>query len=189
MLEVLNQLEKYCRDRSLVSLRRDDIDVNSTQGLVLGYSSELILIQDVYDFFVDGLHILNIRDITSVESTKTDCLQRKILLEEGLMSDEGSGHDYPLSCWKDLLSHVVASKQIVIIEDEDPADDIFLIGRIARVTDYDVHVHYFNGMAEWEPDPRKMTFEYITRCKLFTNYTNKYQSYFERYPDRDFECM
>ena len=186
MSEVLKQLELHLSDRSLVSLRRDEIDENSLQGFILGYSDELTLIQHIYDFNHEGLNVVNTPDITSIDSTDTAQLHRLILAEEGLIPDIGPFDDAPLSAWKDLLGYFAATNPIVILECEQPEDDVFLIGRIARLTDYEAHIHYFNGAAEWEADPRKMTYEYITRFQVFTNYTNKYQAYFERHPERDF---
>lgn len=186
MPEVLKQLELHLSDRSMVSLRRDEIDENCLQGFILGYSDGLTLIQHIYDFHHDGLSVVNTPDITSIDSTDTDKLHRLMLAEEGLIPGIGPFDDAPLSAWKDLLGYFAPTNPIVILESEQPEDEVFLIGRIARLTENEAHIHHFNGAGEWEPDPRKMSYEYITRFQVFTNYANKYHSYFERHPERDF---
>ena len=61
----------------LVSIKREKIDGNKIQGFIIDESGGLILVSYVYDFNLDGLMVLRKKDITKLETTKTD----KLLLE------------------------------------------------------------------------------------------------------------
>ena len=59
----MHQLAKHQKQRNLVSIRRGEIDGCSIQGFVLGLSENLVLLQYVYDFHLDGLMLLRTADI------------------------------------------------------------------------------------------------------------------------------
>lgn len=50
----MDRLFEFARERKLVSINRDAIDSNSIQGFILGFSDELVVIQYIYDFRLDG---------------------------------------------------------------------------------------------------------------------------------------
>ncbi len=185
MSELSSILESYRRDGDLVSIERDDITDASVHGIVLDYSNELLIIRHLSDFVWDGLQVLSIKDITSIDSGETNELHLQMLEEEGCLSNLQAVPQYPLSNWQALLTHIQAQNKLIILEDEHPEDDLFFLGRIARLNDYEVHLHYFNVTAEWESDTGKIGYNYITRCQLFSNYANMYESHFKRYPEKD----
>ncbi len=78
----MNDLNEMMTDRKLVSIRRDAIDSNSIQGFVLAASDELLLIQYVYDFNLDGLMVLRLSDVTEIKSGATDKFQKQLLIDE-----------------------------------------------------------------------------------------------------------
>jgi hypothetical protein len=79
-------LSKLKAGRSLMSIRREEIDGNRIQEFILGHSKELVLINYVYDFKLDGLMVLRLSDITDICSDNTDIFQTQILKEDGLYS-------------------------------------------------------------------------------------------------------
>jgi hypothetical protein len=58
--------------RDLVSIERSNIDQNSIQAFVLASSDELIVLQYVYDFTLNGLMVLRTKDVTKVRCSATD---------------------------------------------------------------------------------------------------------------------
>lgn len=68
---------------------------------MLDFSNELLLIQYVYDFNLDGLMALRVSDVTSIEFTKTDMLQTQFL-EDGVSIRGFSG----AANWDDELSEI-----------------------------------------------------------------------------------
>jgi hypothetical protein len=96
----MDRFANFARDRELVSIRRDDINANSIQGFILGFSDELVLIQYVYDFRLDGLMVLRAADITEVTCNATDELQKKLLIAEGLFQQVPFESSFDLRDWK-----------------------------------------------------------------------------------------
>jgi len=77
-------IKKYKKDRTLVSISRTEIDSNKIQGVILGYSKKLVLLNYIYDFRLDGLMILNRDYISKIGVSKTDKFQKELLIKEGI---------------------------------------------------------------------------------------------------------
>ena len=176
----MHQLAKHQKQRNLVSIRRGEIDGCSIQGFVLGLSENLVLLQYVYDFHLDGLMLLRTADITEVRHTKTAQLQKKLLKQEGLLERVPLEITLDLSDWKSAISQLSAEHGLMIIECEAQDEPDFFIGRVTKTTKLGVQGHYFSGAANWEDEPSKLKFKDITCCQVATNYINFYKRYFER---------
>lgn len=174
-----NMLE-YKNSRTLISIERDKIDDNSIQGFLLEYSNELILIQYIYDFNLDGLMILRRNDITKIKSNATDILQTQLLKDEDLYKNVDFYVKLNLSDWGSILSNIKKDYGLVIIEDEKKEKGIFLIGKIETITKKSVEITHFTGTGTWGEVPTPIDFNDITSCQVNTNYINVYQRYFEK---------
>jgi hypothetical protein len=179
-IRVPSDLKTVAHDRKFVSILRDELDSSSIDGFVLGYSDDLLLIQNVYDFRLDGLKVIRIADITAIESGATREFQKKLLVTEGLFQqiDFESPHD--LRDWSDILTQFSLSRSLVILENEQQDDSIFLIGKIQKIGESGVSLRSFSGVGEWDEYPTLLPFSIITACSVDTNYSNVYQRHFER---------
>jgi hypothetical protein len=81
----MQMLSTHHKKRNLVSIRRSSIDPNSIQGFVVGLSQDLVALEYVYDFQIDGLLVLRRSDITDVRRSKTDEFQQSLLKQEGIV--------------------------------------------------------------------------------------------------------
>jgi hypothetical protein len=176
----VRKLKQYEADGSLISIRREAIDGNKIQGFVLGSSNQLVLLQYVYDFNLDGLMILRTSDISEVARSKTEVLQEQLLVDEGFFSNVPFGYAVDLSNWRSALNDLSGEHSIFILECELLEDPDFAIGRILEVGDDQVCVNYFTGAANWLDQPVPLKYNDITSCQVATNYANVYQRYFER---------
>ncbi len=176
----MNRFTNFARNRELVSIRRDDIDVNSIQGFILGFSDELLLLQYVYDFRLDGLVALRTADITKVTCNATDEFQKNLLITEGLFQQVPFGASFDLRDWKAVITQFSQQYRFIILEDERPEAQVFLIGEIEKITNAIVSLRYFTGAGNWDEKPTKLPFKSITSCQVDTNYINVYQRHFER---------
>ncbi|MDF7809561.1 hypothetical protein P4E94_19140 [Pontiellaceae bacterium B12219] len=173
-------LESYKTSQTLVTIKREKIDGNKIQGFILAYSDELILIQYVYDFNLDGLMVLRISDITSLESTKTDVFQTQILKDEDLYSKITFSSKYDVQSWHSVLSTLGKEYEYIIIEDEDPEFPIFMLGALKKIGNESVSILEFTGTARWQTELSQMCFENISSFQVGNNYSNIYRRYFER---------
>lgn len=177
------RLSKLKAAKSLVSIRRDEIDDNRIQGFILDYSKELILIQYVYDFNLDGLMVLRLSDITDITSDKTDDFQTQILKEEGIYSKGFFKQKYNLTDWKSVFTNIASEHRFVITEDETPENidtPSFILGEVVKIGNKSVTLHGFTGICRWHEKPTKMSFKNISSLQVGNNYAETYERYFER---------
>jgi hypothetical protein len=177
----MHQFAQYQKRRDLVSVRRNEIDDNAIQGFVLASSEELVVLQYVYDFNLDGLMVLRIDDITEVRCSATDKFQKSLLEQEGLIATVSFGSDFALSNWRSVISQLSKEYALMILECEAGDEKDFVIGRILTTTTTGAQVRYFSGAANWVRKPVELKFKDITSCQVGTNYLNVYQRHFERH--------
>jgi len=166
--------------RSLISLRRAGIDDNIIQGFVICASDELVLLQYVYDFRLDGVMVLAVPDITEVRCTATDMFQRTLLEAEGLIEQVPFGMSVNLQNWRSAVDDLANRYPLLILECERQEEPDFVIGRVKEVAQDEVRLEYFSGAANWDEELVRLKYEEITSCQAGTHYTNIYQRHFER---------
>ncbi len=177
------KLSKLKKGKSLVSIRRDEIDGNRIQGFILDYSKELILIQYVCDFKLDGLMVLRLSDMTDIGSNKTDIFQTNMLKKEGLYSTVAFKEKYNVTDWKSVFDNIASKHRFVIAENE-ASDDIdapsFILGEVVKIGNKSVTLHGFTGTSKWFERPTKLKFNDISSFQVGNNYAKTYERYFER---------
>jgi len=176
-----HQLAKHQKQRNLVSIRRDAIDGNAIQGFILDASNELIALQYVYDFNLDGLMFLRVEDITEVKSSTTDKFQKGLLKKEGLLEKVPFGATFALTNWKSLIAQLSKDNEFMILEREAGDEPDLFIGVILKSTRTGVQGRYFSGAANWAESPENLKFRDITSCQVRTNYINVYQRHFQQH--------
>lgn len=176
----MHQIGRHLKQRNLVSIRRDEIDENSIQGFILDSSEDLIALQYVYDFNLDGLMFLRVEDITEVKSSNTSKFQNKLLKQEGLLEKVPFGTTFDLRNWRSLIAQLSAEHELMILEREIGEESDFFIGRVLKTTEASVQGLYFSGAANWAKKPERLKFKDITCCQVGTNYTNVYERYFKK---------
>ena len=176
----MHDLATYQNQRSLISLRRDRIDDHSIQGFVIGASDELVLLQYVYDFRLDGLMVLAVSDITEVRCTATDRFQQTLLAAEGLVEQVPFGLSTNLQDWRSAIDDLASRYPLLILECERLEEPDFVIGRVSKLARDEVWLEWFSGAANWGEKPARFKYKDITSCQVDTNYVNAYQRYFDR---------
>ena len=176
----MQDLRQFHANRSLIALRREVVDDNKIQGFVLGSSDQLVLLQYVYDFNLDGLMILRTSDISEVKCTKTEEFQNQRLADEGLLCKVRFDYAVDLSDWRSAIDDLRREHSIFILECELLKDPDFAIGHILEAGEERVSMKYFTGAGNWLEEPVEFKYGDITSCQVATNYANVYQRYFER---------
>lgn len=180
------QLTNDIKDRSLVAIRREAIDARLIQGIILQFSNDLLLLQYVHDFHLDGQLIVRREDITEIRCRSTDIFQRQLLIDSGLFDRIDFQVSLDLTSFSSLLNHQ-KDKTIVIIEREQPVDACFWIGQHLGSTSQNIRLREFTGSGRWLEDPTDIPADDVTCCQLNTNYIRFYADYFRRHPPADSE--
>lgn len=168
--------------RDLVSIRRDEIDGHLVHGYVLAVSADLVALQVVHEFRLEGLMLLRVADITSVEHSDADVFHRQLLVREGLEQLVPFDRGFALDDWSSAIRQLAGDFPLIIIECESLDDDdaVFLIGRLHAASRESVDIEYFDGVARWDNDLHELAVGEITSCRVDSNYLNVYARHFER---------
>ena len=176
----VHQFAQHQKKRNLVSVHRGEIDENAIQGFVLASSEELVVLQYVYDFRLDGLMVLRAKDVTEVRCSATDKFQKGLLAQEGLLENVPFRAPFDLRDWRSVINQLSKQYALMILECEAEEEKDFVIGRVLKTTSTGVQVEYFSGAANWAESPAKLKFKDVTCCQVGTNYASFYQRHFER---------
>ena len=131
--------------RALISILRKEIDPSSIQGFILASSEELVVLQYVYDFNLDGLMVLSKPEITEIRSTATDKFQRKLLAKEGLLKAVPFETAFDIQCWRSIIRQFAKAYPLIILECERGDEPDLIIGRVEKTTSVAAYIRYFTG--------------------------------------------
>lgn len=176
------QLDAFIQNQALVAIRRDEIDTRCIQGVPLQFSDQLIRLQYVYDFHIDGQLIVRREDITDMLCRSTDRFQRRLLMDNGLFRQIDFNAPIELTSWSTMLSQLHGTP-IVILEQECLSDSQFWMGRLLDVTSRTIRLHEFTGAGRWLDHPTDIPIEAVTCCQRHTNYIKFYADYFDSRAD------
>lgn len=173
-------LSTLLKSRRLVSIRRRDIDGYGIQGFLVGLSDNLLAVEYVYDFQIDGLMVLRRSDITEVRRTATDEFQERLLKKEGIRPGSQTPVSLELDDWSTLIRQLSEHCPLMILERELGPSPEFAIGRPVRATAAQVEFQSFTGTGKWWPKTERLKYSQLTSLQVNTRYLGFYQRYFER---------
>lgn len=178
--DISRLLAEHQLQRDLISVRRDDIDDAAIQGYVLAASSELLALQYIYDFQLDGVMLLRTIDLTDVNCSKTDRFQKELLVREGLEQQIPFGQRFEVTGWHAAIAKLANEFPLMIVECEALDEPEFAIGRVHALHDDLVDFECFTGAANWSAAIEEIALQDVTCCRVDTHYINFYRRHFER---------
>jgi len=180
---MIEDLKKFKKERSLVSIRRKDLITEAFLGFILGFSDDLIFLQYVYDFNLDGFKVIRRSDIEEIKSDEADIFYTQMMKDDGLYQKIDFSRDYDVKDWNTVLSTIAKYYKFVIIEDEIDENKnsfLFVIGKVQKIKKNGVSILGFSGDAEWHDSPTDIEYEKITCITMGSDYANAYERYFQR---------
>ncbi|MBV7540311.1 hypothetical protein [Acidovorax sp. sic0104] len=176
----MQSLTACCQAKSLVSIRRRDVDDYGIQGFLVGISDDLLALEYVYDFQIDGLMILRRSDITEVKRTATDEFQERLLKREGVRPGTQQPVQFELASWQCAIEQLSKHYPLMILERELGPSPEFVIGKPLRTTKAQVEFHTFTGVGQWSDKKVRLKYSQMTCLQVNTRYMAFYQRHFER---------
>jgi hypothetical protein len=173
-------LSALLKAKSLVSIRRSDVDDYGIQGFLVGLSEDLLAIDYVYDFQIDGIMVLRRSDITEVKRTGTDEFQERLLKKEGIRPGMQESMPLDLGGWKAVIQQISQHFPLLILERELGPSPKFAIGRALRATAAQVEFQSFTGTGKWLAKTERLKYSQITCLQANNRYLGFYQRHFER---------
>lgn len=176
----MQSLANCLKAKSLLSVRRRDVDDYSIQGFLVGLSDSLMALEYVYDFQIDGLLVLRRSDVTDVKLTETNEFQARLPKHEGIRPGTQAPMPLELQGWQPLIQQLAGHYPIMILERELGPSPEFAIGGPIRATAAQVEFRSFNGTGKWSAKAERLKYSQISCLQVNTRYLGFYQRYFER---------
>ena len=151
--------------------------VEKSNGYIVDYSDNFVLLQEAIDFDVDGFVAFPIQTISEILYNNNDKYYDKIMHLEGIVERIEKKHQINLTSWATILKSIKKLSLNVIIENEDPEDKTFDIGQIIKITKTAVYIRYFNARGIFDEDVTKISWNLISLVTFDDRYTNLYSKH------------
>jgi hypothetical protein len=174
---IRERLAKHMKRGEVIEILREPIDPWVQMAIVLALSADLVLLHDVTELESDGYKIVRLRDVSSVEYMGSEKFYERILREEGIVTEVRPPFKIDLSNWKSAIGSIQKRSRPIIIEDENPENPIFLIGKVRRLTTRTVAIRHFDSAGRWELSDRVMRYSQITAVGFDDRYSTLYCKY------------
>lgn len=160
-----------------IKLNRSKIGADSLNCIPLEISKNLVLLQEIYDFELDGYVILRIKDITSIEITKSQQFSQFILEKEGKLNQIRKPSINSIDDWETVLTELSNPENNIIVECDSKETSKFFIGKITSIDKKSLFLLYFNGAGEWDDEPTEIPLKDITSINFDSKYINIISKY------------
>jgi len=165
------RLERHRKNAEAVCIRREPLDPFATGAFVVAVAPDLVLLKDVTDLSADGFKIVRIRDISRIDRRDSERWFEEILRREGIVDDARAPFKIDLSTWKSAIGAIKGQSRNVIIEDESPDDDLFVIGKVSRLNARTLSIRPFDAVGHWELNDHVIPYSRITAVTFDDRYT------------------
>lgn len=165
--------KKYCQIKRRVGKE----SYEQSNGYIVDYSDNFVLMHEVSDFMPIGYLIFTIQSIKGIKCSNGSKYYDKIIHLEGIIDRIGNKHKPNLSSWACIFQSIKKSGFNVMVENEDPDDETLDIGPITKVTTTAVYLRYFDTKGFLREKSNKIVWEFITIAKFDDIYINTYSKY------------
>ncbi len=152
----------------------------TSSGYILNFSDDFVLLQEAGDFTILGYLILPVKQIKKIRHNKYDKCFKQIMVAEGEAAKVGIDYKIDLNSWQSVFKSIQTINLNVIVEIEDPANKIFSIGSILKITGKKVHIEYFDAKGFISNHPDKINLDEITLVKFDDRYVNVFSKYLRK---------
>lgn len=170
-------IKKNIEDIHEVKIKRMRIGSEDLNAIPLAIGQDLVLLQDLYDFSLDGYTIIRIKDITSISITKSQLFSQFILKEEGILNQIIKPSISNFDNWRNVLTELSVLDNIIIVESESLETSKFFIGKIERIDKTSLFLLHFNGAGEWDKESTEILFKDITSINFNSRYIKVISKY------------
>jgi hypothetical protein len=165
--------KKFCKVKRQVA--EDTYEYSN--GYIVDNSGDFVLMQESNDFKVLGYLVFPISTITQIRFNNNEKYYNKIMQGEMQVDNVLKKHKIDLTDWTTIFKTIKKAGFNVIIENENPEDESFVIGPIIKTTTTAVYIQYFNVIGYLDIEPTKIAFNNITSVKFDDHYINVFSKY------------
>ena len=151
---------------------RESIDGAKIQIIELARSDTFIFCEYINDLMRDGLLVMRIQDISSIETTLTDAFQYPHI-QNGIGSyPKIDANAQVIDTWADIFK-ILSANEYVCIEEEN--DNLLYMGVIKSIHVDRVVIHEFLGSGRWMDGYTSIYYDDITSFQVGNRYMTMYK--------------
>ncbi len=182
-MTIQQQIKYHCDNKYYCKVKRQvsEDSFEYSNGYIVDYSDDFVLMQESDDFRVLGFLLFPISTIDQIRFNYNDKYYDKIMRWEKLIDTVSKRHKIDMKSWTTIFRTIKKAGFNVIIENENPNDEIFNIGPIIKITRTAVYIQYFSAKGFLESETTKITFDKITIAKFDDNYINVFSKYLRQH--------
>jgi len=176
---IVEKIRNHCENKNLIRITRTvgKEALKISNGYIIDYSDDFVLLQETGDFLVLCYNILPINQITKIRFNKWDKYYTKIMMLEGEAEKVGIKYKIDLNNWQSIFKSIKNHLLNVIVECENPDINGFTIGPVIKTTKKLVYMQDFDPCGFLDEKPTSIDFESITRVKFDDRYINVFSKY------------
>jgi hypothetical protein len=130
------------------------------------------------DFQIDGYCVFPVSTVEHIRYNNFDRYFHKIVKWENLFEEAVNLPVIDLSSWYSVFRSIKKLGEFVIIENENPDDETFDIGRIEKITQKAISVRYFDAKGLYDDELTIIPYDNkITIVQFDTPYINTFCKY------------
>lgn len=151
----------------------------TSNGYILDFSEELLLLHQVDDFKIDGYDVIPMAQIKKLRFNKSDKYFDKMMKWENEFEKVGINHNVDIKNWRTLFTSLKKLAMSVIVRCEAPDIDgnEFTIGPIEKVGIKYISIKHFDAEGYFDNFSSSIDYPSITRVEFDTQYSNIFSKY------------
>lgn len=166
------------KEKCLITIERSQFSQHKIYGFILAESKKLLMIQEVVDLRLDGILIIDKKEITDCYTDFANAYQTEMLKAFGIYQQIDFTKKYDIKNWKRFFKSVAKDFPYCEINDDRFGVNMFYIGKILKIKKKSLHLHEFSGAGNWYDKPTKIPYSHISTCGIGTHYVQTYANYF-----------
>lgn len=165
--------KKYCRVERQIA--ENTLEENT--GYIVDCSEDFVLLQEEVNFKIEGYCVIPILSISKIRFNNSDNYIDKILRWEKVVDQVSNKYNIDLTDWSTIFTTIKKAGFNVIVENENPDVEAFVIGRIIGIDEESVDAQHFDSEGFLENELTIIPYDEITIAKFDSAYINVFSKY------------
>lgn len=174
---MMSQFKRYIVDKKLIEISRAKVDDQPMLCYPLAESKSHLLVQYIFDFYLDGYKIINVSDITSVKRDESIVFCEYIIQSEKL--DDFKIPNIELENWHTIMKYFQLSKKTVMIDVNTDKYTELCVGVVKEVNNHGLKLNHIDGKGKLILPNKKINFDSIAQLSFNDRYSDLMGKYAE----------
>ena len=170
-------LKDCIKQRKQVYISRTKLKDEHMSAIPAKISRQLLLVQYLLDFHVDGFKVIRLSDLTDIRRNEIEIFHDEIMEKEGLL-DTLYVPDVAIDDWKDFFASIMKMDKMVAVSlERKEKGRSFFLGKVKKVKEKSIQLLYMDVYGDYEEKTTKICYKDITLVDFDDRYSEMYDKY------------